>query len=89
MGTGNSEHTVISKNREGVKLSGVSDVESFDDKSVIMQTSLGRLAIDGEGLHISVLSIQSGDVEVEGKINGIFYIDEISQRKKGFFSKGR
>lgn len=89
MGLNSSEHEIFSKNREGVKLSGVSDVESFDDRSVIMQTSLGRLAIEGDGLHISVLSIQSGEVEVQGRVNGVFYIDEGMQKKKGLFSKGK
>lgn len=89
MGLNVNDHEIFSKNRECVKLSGVSDVESFDDKSVIMQTSLGRLAIDGEGLHISVLNIQSGEVEVEGKINGVFYIDEGALKKKGLFSRAK
>lgn len=89
MGLNENQHELFSKNREGVKLSGVSDVESFDDKSVIMQTSLGRLAIEGDELHISVLNIQSGQVEVEGRINGVFYIDESARRKKGLFSKGK
>lgn len=89
MGLNDNQHEIFSKNREGVKLSGVSDVESFDDKSVIMQTSLGRLAIDGEGLHISVLNIQSGQVEVDGRINGVFYIDESARTKRGLFSKGK
>lgn len=89
MGLNLSEHEFFSKNREGVKLSGVSDVESFDDRSVIMQTTLGRLAIEGDGLHISVLNIQSGEVEVQGRVNGVFYIDEGMLKKRGLFSKGK
>ena len=89
MNLNDDNHEIFSKNREAVKISGVSDVESFDDKNVIMQTTLGRLAIDGDKLHINVLNIESGQVEIEGRINGVFYIDESAIKKRGLFSKGK
>lgn len=84
---GNESHEVYLKNRKSVRISGISDVESFDEFSVVMETPLGRMAVEGENLHVGALSIQSGDVEIEGDINGVFYLDEREGKKRGLFAR--
>ena len=56
-------------------LTGIEDVISFDEESVIMKSSLGMMTVDGSELHIVKLELDSGNVTVEGKINSLFYTD--------------
>jgi hypothetical protein len=45
------------------------------------------MAIEGEGLHITVLNITDGKVSVEGRINGVYYFEERQKSKRGLFGK--
>ena len=82
-------HEISSKNREGIKICGVIDVDSFDEYGVVMKTAMGGLAVDGDDLRISLLDIDSGIVEIVGRIDGVVYFDENKVGKKGLFSKGK
>lgn len=82
------EHSFISKNRQGIKIDGVTDVTSFDTSHVQMNTSLGGMVIEGEELRVSVLDLERGVVEIEGNINGVFYFKE-GAVKKGIFGRGK
>ena len=73
---------IILENREKLTLSGVRDVLSFDDQIVIVETELGLLTIKGQNLKITKLSIDTGDVVVEGDILNLGY-SEKSLDKKG------
>ena len=78
-------HSVTLENRENLKLTGVSDVPGFDEQTVSLQTAFGNLIVKGENLHISKLSLDTGDVTVDGKINSLQYIG--SERSKSVISK--
>ena len=82
-------HEVSSKNREGVRVCGVIDVDSFDEYGVVMKTSMGGLSVEGENIRISLLDIDSGVLEIDGRIDGVLYFDENKAQKRGLFSKGR
>lgn len=82
-------HEVSTKNRESIKVCGVVDVDSFDEYGVVMRTSMGGLSVEGENIRISLLDIDSGRVEIEGRINGAYYFDESKVGKKGIFSRGK
>ncbi|MDR1564134.1 MAG: sporulation protein YabP [Oscillospiraceae bacterium] len=66
-------HNLILENRKALTLTGVSDVGSFDDQVIEVKTDLGELVIKGEGLHISKLSLETGDLSVEGEIGQLSY----------------
>ena len=68
-------HALSMEERKRLTVSGVSDVESFDEHEIVMETSGGRLIIDGEELSISRLSTEQGDVNVEGRISGLNYLE--------------
>ena len=76
---------IILENREKLSISGVLDVLSFDDLIVILETELGLLSIKGENLKINKLSIDTGDVIVEGDIINIGYSDKEIDKKSGSF----
>ena len=77
------------ENREKLSVSGVIDVESFNDESIIVDTELGVLSIKGEDLHINKLSIDSSELSIEGDITSLEYSDREGSKSKGlgFLSK--
>lgn len=82
-------HNVIIENRKKLSISGVEDVESFDEDSIVLYTGLGSMTIRGEDLHINKLSVESGEVVIEGEIDSLAYSDagEGKNRGSGFFSR--
>ena len=86
----NAEHRqdIVISDRARLSVSGVIDVQSFDDKSVILKTNNGALAIDGDDLRISELSVDTGKLLVEGQIGGVVFFEPTEQKKKhGRFSR--
>lgn len=79
---------VIMENRRKLSVSGVEDVDSFDEDSIVLFTQAGTLNIKGEDLHINKLSVETGEIAVEGEITSLTYTDdERGARGSGFFSK--
>ncbi len=74
-------HHIILEGREQLSVSGVEEVESFDENQIVMYTSKGTLIVRGEGLHIEKLSLDGGDLKVEGTVDSLMY--EESQRDRG------
>ncbi len=78
-------HHLILDARNRLSVSGVSDVDSFDEKGVVCVTSLGTLVIRGTGLKVDKLSIEGGELAVEGKVDSMVY--EEAPQQGGFFSR--
>lgn len=80
---------IILENREKLNISGVIDVESFNDESVIVDTELGMLIIRGYDLHINKLNIDNSELGIEGEIVSCEYSDKEGSRGKGggFFAR--
>ena len=72
-------HNVIMEGRSRMSISGVEDVESFDDMSVSLFTTRGLMTVHGSGLHIERLSLETGELNIEGNIDGMQYTDETPQ----------
>lgn len=81
------EHSFFSKMREGIRISGVSDVVSFDESGVSLETLCGSMAVEGEGLHVRTLNTSDGIVEIDGKVNGVYYFDNRPTSKRGLFGR--
>lgn len=77
-----SAHRLTVAARERAEIAGVTEVESFDENTVVLTTVCGELTVEGEGLHVSTLDIARGAVVVEGKINGMSY-SSTAPRPKG------
>ena len=78
-------HRLELSGREHLLVSGVEDVERFDETGIVMSTSAGTLVVTGEGLHIGKLSLDGGELHVDGRIDSISY-EELSGGG-GFFSR--
>lgn len=72
--------------RERLTVSGVEDVERFDETGIVMSTSAGMLVITGEDLHIGKLSLDGGELYVDGRIDSVAYEDD-GPGRGGFFSR--
>jgi len=79
--------TLILENREKLCVSGVNDVESFNDQSIIAITDVGVLVIRGAELHINKLNLESNELIVEGDIYSLEYSDGETGKSKSFFGK--
>lgn len=79
-------HNVIMEGRRKISVSGVDDVESFDENEIVMGTSQGLLVLRGKDLRIEKLSLDSGDVIIEGVVDRLEYEDEV-KTSEGFFSR--
>lgn len=66
-------HSMSMENRERLSLSGVEDVSGFDESLVVLRTSMGALTIRGEGLHIGRIDLDSGSLELSGKVQELSY----------------
>ena len=80
-------HHIILEEREQLSVSGVEDVESFDESTILLHTAQGALEIQGEGLHIEKLSLDGGDLRVEGRVNALIYEVGDGHRSGGFFAR--
>ena len=80
--------SVIIENRRKLAVTGVLDVISFDDETVVTETELGVLLVRGQGFHINKLNVDIGEITVEGDIDNVSYEDSFSKSKgEGFFAK--
>ena len=77
------QHRLELDGRERLLVSGVEEVESFDENTIVMETTQGLLIVRGEGLHIEKLSLDGGDLKVEGMVESLVYED--NRRTKGGF----
>jgi sporulation protein YabP len=83
-----SGQTVLLKDRSLLELDGVSDVISFDEGAVLLRTVLGDLTVEGQGLHITRLDLEKGQLSLAGKVSALFYTGESGASKKsGFFAR--
>lgn len=80
-----SNHNIIIEDRKKLTLSGVKDVISFDDETLLLETVLGRLTVKGVGIHIVNFDTASGDLFAEGKIYAAVYTSD--EKNGGFFSR--
>ena len=84
-GAGGQTHQLILQDRSLLELSGVSDVDSFDETTVTAYTSRGVLTVHGGGLHVRRLDLESGDLSLEGQIDALTYAD--TGTRGGFFGR--
>ena len=76
-------HNIIMENRKKVSVSGVDDVESFNEEEIVLHTeNQGILILKGAGLHINKLNVDSGDVNITGEIDSMEYA-AVSLKTKG------
>ena len=82
-------HNLILEDRKKLVVSGVEDVDSFNENEVIFLTSMGMITVLGEDLHIARLDLDAGQLVIDGTIQAVDYSDhaELRAEKSGFLGK--
>ena len=78
---------LILENRKSLSISGITDVDSFDEKAICLYTQLGELTIQGKELHIDSMSVETGDMSITGDIWAIIYGDKEKKSPLSFFGR--
>lgn len=76
-------HEIMLHNREKGTISGILDVISFDETAIVLDTDMGLLTIKGKDLHVSRLTLEKGEIDLEGRIDSFVYSSNESYRKAG------
>ncbi len=76
-------HKLMLTNRRTCAISGVNDVLSFDVNEILLETEQGMLMIKGNELHVSRLSLDKGEVDVDGRIDSFTYSETGGYSAKG------
>ena len=74
-------HNITLKDRKLLTVSGVTDVDSFDDVEIVAYTDAGELTVRGEQLKINILNTETGELNVEGVISSLSYLNERPEAK--------
>ncbi len=77
-------HKLTMAERNKLTMSGVTEVVSFEENQAVLRTSLGTLVVQGEQLHLKTLSLEGGQVAVEGQIDALIYEQP---RQEGFWRR--
>jgi sporulation protein YabP len=76
-------HKVSLNARSSAAITGVKDVLSFDAGEVLLETEQGILMLRGNDLHVNRLTLEKGEVDVDGKIDSLTYSDSNNYGKSG------
>ena len=82
-------HKVLLFNRDSGAFSGVVDVLSFDVAEILLETDMGMLLIKGQDLHVNRLSMEKGEIDIEGRIDSLTYSEIKSAGKQAESFLGR
>lgn len=76
-------HRVELNDRKSLMITGVKDVQSFDEQEILLETEMGILLVRGSKLHIDRLSIEKGETAVDGKVDSLIYTELKGYTKSG------
>lgn len=80
-------HNLILENRKALSISGVTDVDNFDEKTILLYTNMGELTVHGKNLHVNSMSVETGEMSIEGDIWALTYGDKDRRGSLSFFGK--
>ena len=72
----------LTDRREG-NITGVKDVQSFDEKEISLVTEEGILLVKGEELHVTRLDLEKQEVDIGGKVDSLIYSQGTTKEKGG------
>ena len=88
LGNGTKQHKIVMVNRKNCLLSGICDVIAFDEKEVVLETQMGTLLIKGDNMHIKRLTLDQGEVDIDGSIDAYLYSGKkVREEKESLFGR--
>lgn len=79
------KHTVFIENRENASLSGIKNVDAFNEEEIVALSDYGEIIIKGANLHVEALDLETGVLKINGNIGAVVYSDR--SVPKGIFKK--
>lgn len=86
---GIKNHKLTMVDRGTVQMTGVNEVISFDTSEIVLETSEGLLMIRGDNLHVNHLTLEKGEVNVDGSVDSLVYSNGKKTAKAGEKGLGR
>lgn len=80
-------HSLTMERRQRAVITGVEDVDSYNEQMVVLLTSEGMLTLLGEELHIARLNLEEGQLVVEGHLAALEYDDKVKSGRSGLFGR--
>lgn len=80
-------HTVKLDSRKVMSITGVTDVDGFDEHTIVLATTCGIMTVHGNSLHINKLNIEEGSLDIEGMVDAVQYSDNMTIQKTSWLSK--
>ncbi len=82
------QQNITLRDRKKLLITGVRNVESFNEECIVVETELGLLVVRGIEMHINKLDVESAALDVEGEIGVMEYLDHTMPQRKGGFLSG-
>lgn len=76
-------HRLTIENRNSGAITGIREVVSFDENQVVLDTDMGLLTLKGKELHVSRLTLEKGEVDLDGTIDSLSYSSNEALRRSG------
>ena len=76
-------HKVILEHRSRGTITGIQEVVSFDENQIVLDTDMGLLTVKGKNLHVSRLTLEKGETDIDGSIDSLAYSSNEAYRKSG------
>lgn len=80
-------HNFVMQGRKKLSITAVQDVALFDETNIVLNTDMGELTLGGQSLHINHLSVETGEIEIEGNIESASYNDNPLPKGGGLLAK--
>ncbi|MCD7742051.1 MAG: sporulation protein YabP [Ruminococcus sp.] len=81
------KHEIVMCDCKTLSVTGVTDVDSFDEGSVRLFTECGEMQVYGENLHVNQMNVDTGSVSVEGDISAICYSDKDAKKRRSIIGR--
>ena len=76
-------HQIKLTNRKNGTISGVVDVLSFDENEIVLDTDMGLLTVRGKELHVKRLTLEKGELDLEGQVDSLNYSSNAALKRSG------
>ncbi len=78
-------HRMNMEDRKRIDFTGITDVVSFDPVKVVLESDYGHITIKGEGLHVNRLSVEKGELDLDGRVDSVCYSEAGMKNKQDSF----
>ena len=83
----NGPHSVYIESRSRIVITGVNDVENFNEETILLTIEKGGLVVKGQNLHIQKLDLEDGKVIITGFLHSAIYTEKKAKQEKSLLGR--